>query len=441
MNTFLKKDSLISTSILLLFIVFFTSIFFSLRAISSISIGALIVAGIIKHKAGIKNTILRNNASMLLAACTILFLLQVVSLVVTGDTEEGWKNINHKSGLVLIPLAVILTSPFDNKLWKYLLQSYCILLAAAALYCIFFAFLDYSDNGNKAVFFYHRLVKPLNQHAIYFSIYVFIGLIFLMENLQRKYIIGSYKFSIPLIIFFSVLLFFLSSKLVITFYLFYLIYYFISLIKNNIHRRNILIGLMIAIACLASIVFLTRNPVSNRFRDITKGDLSVVQKEKYDPGVYLNGIQFRLLQWRFVPEVLTRYKSWWSGMGANAQTFLNEQYIEKDMYIGEPARGDIGYRAFNTHNQILETLLRNGIPGVVFLLFIFFTLIKMIWQKKQRSIAFILILLLAYANIESILETQYGLIIFTFFPVFLCQQGGESQPSGILSRSYNHSAP
>lgn len=428
MNTFSKKDSLVATIILSLLIIFFTSIFFSFRAISSISIGALIIAGIIKHNGRIKNIIRYNKASLLLAACIIFFFLQFSSLIFNSDTKEEWKNIVNKSGLVFIPLAVMLAGPFDNKMWKHLLRNYCILLVAASLYCLLVSFMHYYDTGDSTVFFYHLLVKPLDQHAVYFSIYVFIALVFLMEGLHKKNIIWSHELSIPFIVFFSVLLFFLSSKLVISFYLLYLVYYFVSLIKNNIRRKNIMIGLMVAVAVLASLVFFTRNPVSNRFRDIMRGDLAIVKQEKYNPGVYLNGIQFRLLQWRLVPEILNRHNSWWSGVGATSQVFLNGQYIEKDMYVGDPVRGDIGYRAYNTHNQFLETLLRNGIPGVIVFGLIFFTLLKIAWQEKRRSFTFIIVLLLSYAFIESILETQYGIILFTFFPVFLCQHSRDSQP-------------
>jgi O-antigen ligase len=431
----MKKDSFASNIILLLFIVFFTSIFFAFRAISSVSIAALLLAGIIKNRSHIKRNIFRSDTRFLILACLVFFLMQFVSLLLSGNTEEGWKNISHKSGLIIIPLAVILAGPFNGTMWKYLLRSYCILLAIASLYCFFMAFLYYSDSGNTTLFFYHQLVKPLHQHAIYFSIYVFIALIFLMENLQNKSVMGGNKFSIPLIVFFSVLLFFLSSKLVITFYLFYLIYYSISYIKNNNYRRGVWITIIIAVPLLAGIIFFTRNPVSNRFRDIFKGDLAIVEQEKYNQGVYLNGIQFRLLQWRLVTEILTRHKDWWTGAGAaNAQLFLNEEYIEKDMYIGTPERGDIGYRAYNTHNEFLESLLRNGIPGMLAFSLIFFALIKIAWKKKQRSITFIILLLLVYSIVESILETQYGIVLFTFFPAFLCQREKESQPSGTLSR-------
>lgn len=381
------------------------------------------IAGISKQKGRIKNIILSNNASLLLMGSAVFFLLQFFPLLYTSDVEEEWKNILLKSGLVLVPLAVILSGSFEKQMQRKSLPAYCLPLLAACLYCFLKAFLLYRDTGNTSVFFYHDLVKPLQQHAVYFSIYVFIGLILLLENMQKKVWVIPAILSLSLIVFFSTFLFLLSSKLVIAIYLLYLLYYFILLIKRNTLHKKTIAGLMVGIAIIISAIFLTNNPISYRFRDIINGDLAVIKQEKFTPGDYFNGIQFRLLQWKLVPEILDKHKSWWQGVGAaNAQPFLDEEYISKNMYLGDPVTGNRGYREYNTHNQFLESLLNNGIPGLLAFIFVSFVLIRIAWQKKQKHITFIIPLLLFYAGIESVFETQYGIILFTFFPAFLCQE-------------------
>ena len=89
------------------------------------------------------------------------------------------------------------------------------------------------------------------------------------------------------------------------------------------------------------------------------------------------------------------------------------------MYSGEPGRGDRGYLIYNTHNQFLETILQNGIIGLSVLLIICFSLVKMAANEKNRVTSFIILLLLAWLFTESAFETQYGIIIFTFFPLFV----------------------
>jgi O-antigen ligase len=423
MNNSLEKESFISTVILWIYIIFFISIFFSFRGITSISIAALLIAAIIKQKGNIKNTLLHNPARWLLLGCAIFFLLQLIALFYTNNLQEEWRDIQLKSSILFLPLGVILAGPVKGPMWKKLLPGYCLPLAIAGLYCLVVAFLNYRDTGDKSVFFYHELGKPLEQHAVYFSIFIFIGLLFLLENMQKKYFITPRIVSLSLILFFTLLLFLLSSKLVISFYVLYLIYYFISLVKRDVFRKSTIITVLIGGIVLVTAVFITKNPISARFRDIMRGDLSLVEQDKYTPGDYFNGIQFRLLQWKLVPEILSQHKSWLKGVGsANAQPFLDQEYVSKNMYLGDPATGKRGYPGYNTHNQFLESLLKYGIPGLLAFLFIFFALIKMIGRIKQTNTRFVIALLLIYCIIESVFETQYGIVLFTFFPSFLFQR-------------------
>lgn len=146
----------------------------------------------------------------------------------------------------------------------------------------------------------------------------------------------------------------------------------------------------------------------------------MVAQDKFNQKDYFNGLQFRLLQWRFVPEILTENKSWWLGVSpGEAQDLLNKKFISKNMYTGDPARGTRGYLIYNTHNQFLETLLQSGIIGLVVLLIICMSLVKIAAQKKDRMLSFVILLLIAWLFTESAFETQYGIIIFTFFPLFM----------------------
>lgn len=420
MNISPKKDFYISTIILIAYVIFFISLFFSFRAIINFSLAIWIVAGIIKRK---RNPGKRPQPLWLLVGYALFFLLVIFSSLYTGTIQEAERNISLKSGLIFIPLAVLLAGPLDDQMQKKLLPGYCLPLAAAALYCLIAAGLNYTDTGDASVFFYHQLGKPLEQHAVYFSIFVFVGLLFLLQSTQKKYFIFNPVVSFSLIIFFSFFLFLLSSKLVISFYVLYLLYYFISLRKNNILDKRIITGLLAGTVILVTLVFITNNPISVRFRDIMNGDLALVERDKYTPGDYFNGAQFRLLQWKLVPEILNQHKSWWNGVGdANAQRFLDKEYISKNMYAGDPSTGRKGYPGYNTHNQFLESLLRYGIPGLLVFSFVFAALIRLAWQKKQREAAFIIVLLLVYALIESVFETQYGIILLTFFPLFLWQK-------------------
>ena len=296
------------------------------------------------------------------------------------------------------------------------------MLAGGLLYCLVKSVILYQSTHEQAVFFYHELVKPLkHHHAVYMAIFVFVALIFLFEKIKMKDPVFKPVISYSLIAFFSACLLLLSSKLVLFVYLLSIIYYLF--IFSNLSLPGKKLGRSIAAIVLLLIVtiLVTRNPISHRFRDLFSGDPGLAQQEMFHPGIYFNGIQFRLLQMRLVPEILEKENKWWTGVGvSNAQPQLDSQYTLRNMYLGEPARGDKGYLGYNTHNQFLESLLKNGIPGLLAFLFIFVVLLIITWQYRHSGLIFILLLLLMYACIESVFETQYGIILFTLFPSIIC---------------------
>jgi O-antigen ligase len=164
----------------------------------------------------------------------------------------------------------------------------------------------------------------------------------------------------------------------------------------------------------------TQNPLGKRVREILNTDWQLVQQEKFHPGVYFNDIQLRLLQWKFVVRILSEKQSWWTGTGAGqAQELLDQEYIDANMYLGDPATGDRGYREFNAHSQLFESLLRYGLPGVLLFGLVILSMLIILFYVKSTPFRIILLLLVAYSLVESVYETQYGILLFTFFPVFL----------------------
>jgi O-antigen ligase len=408
-----------------LYLLFFTSLIFSLRAVTSISIAAILIMGITSNRSRLLSFFKYKYRGYFLSACVLLFLLQVISLLYTNDINKGLSNIRIKAGLFIIPLMICLSSYLQKSTLKKLLSQYCLLLLAGSFYCLFISFLNYQKSGNNYTFFYHSLVSPLSQHAVYFSLLVMIGLIFLMENIGYGNTFYPVWVHRSQVVYFSGFLFLLSSKLVISFYIIYLIYWSVCKLKK---RKTILFFFSIT-ALAVVLIFVTKNPISHRFSEIVSGNVKIVAQDSFKQSDYFNGLQFRLLQWKFVPEILTENKSWWIGVSAgDAQHLLNEKYISKHMYSGDPVRGSRGYLVYNTHNQFLQTLLQTGIIGLIVLLAFCFFLIKLTVQLKTRINSAVVLLLMIWLFTEAAFETQYGILIFTFFPLFLMAEDVRSKP-------------
>jgi O-antigen ligase len=414
-----KTKNFLSLSLFALYLIFLASLILSLRATSSICIALIFIAGIVKNKIEQKGFLNSNLKNPFLIFCCMFFLLQFVSLLYTNDTIEGWKAIRLKSALVIVPLALCCSNYIDEAARQKILKWYCLVLFIACLFLIYIAFRNYVVTNNRSVFVYHSLVSSYSGHAIQFSILVFLAVLHLFEIMRRKKIFLNKIFHFFLICFFSTFLFLLSSRLVIIFFLFYLLYYMIKALKNKPGNKSAMIILFTCFITICIFIFITSNPVSKRFREIIKTDFSFIQKEKFNPGDYFNGLQFRLLQWKFVPELLNEKKAWVIGVSpGDAQDYLNQKYISENMYTGTTARGDKGFLGYNTHNQFLEALLQTGLIGLLVFILICASLIQLSWKRKKTELSFITILVLAYSFNESVFETQYSLLIFLFFPLF-----------------------
>ena len=89
------------------------------------------------------------------------------------------------------------------------------------------------------------------------------------------------------------------------------------------------------------------------------------------------------------------------------------------MYTGEAGRNDHGFIGYHTHNQFLQVLLEIGIVGLLIFLFIAWSLIQIARKDKNENVRLFVLLILLYCFTDAPFETQYCLVLFTFFPLFL----------------------
>jgi O-antigen ligase len=434
-----QNPALVHACLYWLFVIFLVSVVFSLRAISSISIGLILLAGLARLKIKGEKFFKKDPLNVFVLGCVLLYVAKCFALLYTHNMHEGLKHLQKTSALVFVPLAMYVNISFVNRtVFKKLFTWLAFTIAIAAFYCLCIAFKRYTSGAPSIVFFYFDLVKPLSQHAIQLSIICFICLIFLCESTNDHSFSLPGKAHIALIIFLSVFLFLLSSKLILVFYIAYLIYFFsrkMPFRKTSRGLRYTLIGLSVIAVAL---IFTTKNPIENRFRDIVSGDFDFYKRERFSQANYFNGLQFRLLQWRFVSEIMHETNSWMLGLSpGDAQSYLDQKYISTNMYQGKPGTDQRGFLGYHTHNQFLQSFLQNGIPGLALFLLACFGLIQMMRVRRNVILNITAVLLLLYCFTDAILETQYGLVIFTFFPALVYLRGRAStvnRESSIVNR-------
>jgi O-antigen ligase len=295
---------------------------------------------------------------------------------------------------------------------------YVLILFTASVIALVHALQLYVHTGNTRYFFYHPLVYIYSGHAIQYSILVFTGILFLIEENKTHENIKNHPWVWFLLIYFSVFLFLLTSKMVIAVFLLY-IFYLIICTNEFFRRMPYRMGAMGAILVALIIIFTTNSPLRRRVSEEMQSNITFIEKNEFSPADYFNGIEFRLLSWRFAYEILNENHAWLFGVSpGDAQDMLNAKYRKLNMFTGGLSDNRKGYLDYHTHNQFLQALLETGIPGLAAFILICTGLIQLTKKSGDRSMVVLTILLLCYCFADAVLKTQYGIILFIFFPLF-----------------------
>ncbi|PWT96536.1 MAG: hypothetical protein C5B52_15540 [Bacteroidetes bacterium] len=377
-----------------------------------------------------RNTTYLKNAfrSVHFLACLALVLISLAGLLYTNFPQDNWTRATREAGILAAPFLFSTYASLNDTKRKFLIKWFGIALALVSIISLGYASWQYGQFHDSSVFFYHDLLKLFSQHAVHFSFFLFICIVCWMEHdiatsksKTEKYLL------ILLTAFFSFMMFMLSSKTLIVITVCYFIYFlgrqFFS--KNSMSRRWMIGALFVA---LTSIVVFTNNPIKKRFLDVSDRRTMLFEQDHFNQGIYFNGVQFRLLLWRFSYQILNKHHAWVFGVSpGDGQHELNQRMIDSNMYQGD---GDFnkGYLGYNCHNQYVQTTLQSGIIGLVFFLIAIGSLFVMSVRQRNSSAAIIVCGLIIFCFTEAILEAQYGLVIFNFVPLLLL--ASEKKKSG-----------
>ena len=407
--------SITTLRLYLLYAVLIT-IVLSLLNLNSIFLVALVCTWILDGN--FSNKWSRLKKDKLFVTYSLYFIIQIAGIALADNLMAGWKEFESKAGLFGVPLIFCSTHFLDDRMRRNAMMVFSITLSLGAIFCLIVAMYKYVFTADATLFFYHQLVVPLNQHAVYFGVFILISLIFLTTEAKNlEWLKSNRSLYYVWILFYLFFVFLLSSKMVLLLTILYLLYLLHRSGKTS--RGKLLRSIIAASAILFLVVAIavTENPVKKRFVDL-RGNIEFLTLRQYNDAMYFNGWQFRMLLWRFTYEIIRDNKSWVTGVGpANDQIALQKKYVDMGLYAGLESRGDQGYLEFNCHNQFLQSFLESGIPGLlVFLSWCVIFIIRAL-RKNLVLLSWMTIILFAFFFIESVFERQYGIILVTVFPL------------------------
>jgi O-antigen ligase len=336
---------------------------------------------------------------------SIAFFLWL-ALTYFWDYSGGFsiKDLEGYALFLFVPalLAVIPKIPPKKIAWTCL--AFVISTTLVTVICLVKAYLDFRTSGDYRVFYYQYLSMQVGINAIYLSAYCVAAITWLLYfgYINNRLIKLKKIVVIPVCSYLCLVVFLLSSKMVI-FILLLILVFFILYIGFVNKKLGIAVLLLVSIT-VAGIIVLNRLPYLRWRISVTK--IKDYNGEKDDQ----NGVAVRMIIWKSALELIEERPL--AGFGIRgAKEAMLEKYKAKHFDLGLTNK-------FNCHNQYLETTLRSGVIGLAILL----SMLMIVLVNGIRQKNFLLIILLLHfmctSVVESTLEVQRGLVFFFFF-IFL----------------------
>ncbi len=338
-----------------------------------------------------------------------LYGLYVLGMLHTNNIAFGAKDLETKFSLLLLPLILpgmrLHRSAFESVLALFILG--CFL---SSLISLGNAIYNYSFNDVERVGAYVFTAGRLSPliHPGYLAMY----LNFAIAALYHLHFFGKMhpltinkKTMIYGFIWFSLFIFLLASKAgLITLF----ISSFAIILQMLIGKksRKIPIIILATITSIFFIAFMTVPEFARKFKEVKES----VQHSKQDVSTNESSA-VRLLVWKASIRLLTKEPLIGVGTGDVKQATLDE-------YATEGMEGALAHK-LNSHNQFLQTGIAIGLPGMIVFLGGLVIAILIGYRRKQGLLVAFVVIITITALVESILETQAGVVFYAFFNSFL----------------------
>lgn len=333
----------------------------------------------------------------------LFFLWQAAELLTSGKPIIAWKETEKQLSFAVIPLLFLITGIRRSEMVSIATGALVSSLLICSLLLLPAAFIRFHITGDPAEFSYHQLASPLHTGAIYFSLYLLYALFMAGDP---AWLPDRPKMKAFVLLFLLTMLLLMAARMLLVAGIPLLIWYN----RRTLFRRagNLKIWLIAG----GILLIAGTQPLITRIKPLLESNPGMAFAMDFRHAPEPNGLQLRLIFWRFGIETLNDRHAWITGTGmADAQILLNEKMVEYGLYTGTRTGSDTGYLNYNLHNQFMETLFRQGIIGLILLCI----LLMLPFIRPGKSLMFpplFALVVVALFLTESVLERQAGIVFF-----------------------------
>ncbi|MCB9202265.1 MAG: O-antigen ligase family protein [Flavobacteriales bacterium] len=372
--------------------IFLCSLLFG-YAMSSISFVLLVLFGVVN---GVRKRKVYKNIFYVFPV--VYFFIGLFSLFWTNNETKTVESLSRHLPFLLFPLSFYFIPYYTKRIYVRIIKNFAYFLALFFIFLLINSLIRYLDSREVGEFFYHSLVSPFKDNAIYVSSFVMFTFLFGVEYFFSR------KDKIILSILFLFLLFLSSKNIIITTLLILFLIASLRIVRQKeLKKVFFLIPLLVIVGM--SIYFLI--PIRERFMsELTLNlDFILYGKDYYD--YQWTGFQNRIFQNRIFFEMIADDNLPFYGLGLGAsQDLLTGYYKHYNMYED--------FWDYNFHNQYLQTYSEVGIVGLGIVFTMLFSSLYLFIKKSEYVYLIFFILFFILFFTESFLVRQKGIMFFCF---------------------------
>lgn len=341
---------------------------------------------------------LKNNlkSNRFLLFFVLFYLWHILGVFYSENKNNAYFDLEVKLSFLLIPVFFILI-PYNNSVYKQSLKAFVEGCVAAAILCFLHSLYAYYYTQQTSVFFYAEL--SYFHHPSYSSLYTMFALVIVAESfLDNKWLILNKYFTFFLLTLFIIFIVMLFSKIAVILTVFLLFYYLYRFYKAfGINKFKLL---FIALLLFIGVGLVLKSEViSNRLEEFTK---SISGKENSDDG----GTSMRYAIWKASYSLITEKPLLGYGNGDTKEELLSYYNLHNIKFAT--------LKKLNAHNQYLQTALSLGVFSALYLLAALLFFLRIAVKKNDKIYVLFILLIIMNLFVESMFETQAGVVFFIF---------------------------
>lgn len=350
----------------------------------------------------------------------VFFVTFIYGFLISENTDNALRIVVKNLSFIILPLLFNTIGGYNIRI-NVIKMTWVVITFLASVYCqvsniFYWKWVNsFSTNDFSALeyfthpwFTYSILAKSIRLQPSYFSIYILLAMIFMLEYLfqvrkKNRYVVYSFLFIIS---FFIIFIFQLSVRIAIIVFFLMAVYYFFK-VKSSRKKKLWIASLFL--------VFFSVLTINSRFAKRIF-EVALVFESKIDSGDNVNNVKkVRLIAIKaFLDQ---RWQSIVFGLGTgDSQEYLDDYYEE---HVINSSKNDHTkkwkLKGLHFHNQFLQNFAETGIFGfIVIILLVGISLREAILCNDKEYILFVSVCILFLLS-DSFLVRHKGIVFFVLF--------------------------